>query len=104
MSKPRTFPSPDVSCISPRIVFKNVDLPAPFGPSNPVEPFSILTSHESRATWVPYALVRAVDSIINSLSMIQSPHIGPLNMTLVGASLSYFNSYALLEALKFFGR
>ena len=101
MSNPRTLPSPDVSCISPNIVFRNVDFPAPFGPSKPVEPFSIRMSSESSATWGPYDLVRALDSIIKSSTMDYTEEGGPLNMPLSGATFSDLYCDSFGEGFKF---
>jgi hypothetical protein len=72
MSSPRTVPSPSVVWMRPRIVFKNVDFPAPFGPSNPVAPLGTDKLSLFKATCGPYDLVKFVVLMMRSSCKIYS--------------------------------
>src|SRR6516162_8581245 len=51
---PRTLPVPDDGGSRPRRIFKSVDLPAPFGPSKPMQPGSRRRETSRSAGCVPY--------------------------------------------------
>ena len=73
MSSARNVPCRSVVWMRPRIVFKNVDFPAPFGPSNPVAPLGTDKLSLFKATCGPYDLVKFVVLMMRSSCKIYSP-------------------------------
>ena len=61
--------------MSPRIVFRKVDFPAPFGPKRPVAPCRTLRLRSANATCEPYRLVRLWVSMMRSFDTGSRPEV-----------------------------